>query len=143
MSAAVADISGKPRIIDGDTVHIGDTKIRLHGIDAPEIKQTCKLNGGNWFPGRDAKNAIASLLADKTLVCRGTGQRSYNRAVARCYLDGKDLQDIIVSMGWAFDMPRYSHGMYAASELDAKMAGLGIWQGKCDKPWDWRRLNRR
>jgi endonuclease YncB( thermonuclease family) len=73
MSTAVADITGKPRIIEGDTIQIGDTKIRLHGIDAPEMKQTCKLNGGNWFAGKDAKNAIASLLADKTLVCRGTG----------------------------------------------------------------------
>ena len=39
--AAMADITGKPRVVDGDTIHINQTKIRLHGIDAPEMKQTC------------------------------------------------------------------------------------------------------
>ena len=46
MSAAHADITGKPRIIDGDTLHINQTKIRLHGIDAPEMKQTCRTSKG-------------------------------------------------------------------------------------------------
>ena len=41
MSVVLADVTGKARIIDGDTIHIGDTKIRLHGIDAPEAKQEC------------------------------------------------------------------------------------------------------
>ena len=35
ISTAHADITGKPRVVDGDTIHIGKTKIRLHGIDAP------------------------------------------------------------------------------------------------------------
>ena len=39
MSAAMADITGNPRAIDGDTIHIGKTKIRLHGIDAPEMDE--------------------------------------------------------------------------------------------------------
>jgi hypothetical protein len=39
-SVVVADVTGKPRVVDGDTIHIGKTKIRLHGIDAPEMKQT-------------------------------------------------------------------------------------------------------
>ena len=41
ISVAMADITGKPRVVDGDTIHIGKTKIRLHGIDAPEMKQEC------------------------------------------------------------------------------------------------------
>ena len=36
------EIYGVPKIIDGDTVHINNKKIRLEGIDAPEIKQQCK-----------------------------------------------------------------------------------------------------
>ena len=46
MSTAMADITGKPRVVDGDTIHIGKTKIRLHGIDAPEMKQTCRTSKG-------------------------------------------------------------------------------------------------
>ena len=44
ISVAMADITGKPGVVDGDTIHIGKTKIRLHGIDAPEMKQTCRNN---------------------------------------------------------------------------------------------------
>lgn len=45
-------------------------------------------------------------------------------------------------MGWAFDVAKYSNGRYAEDEARARAAGLGIWQGACDKPWDWRRDNR-
>mgnify|MGYP001422257314 CR=1 FL=1 len=41
-------VSGKAKIIDGDTIHIGNNKIRLHGIDSPEIKQTCMINDDFW-----------------------------------------------------------------------------------------------
>jgi hypothetical protein len=44
---AHADITGKPRIVDGDMIRIGKTKIRLHGINAPEMKQTCRTSEGN------------------------------------------------------------------------------------------------
>ena len=47
--AHAADLTGKPRIVDGDTIWIGGTKIRLHGIDAPEAKQTCKKGDGNEY----------------------------------------------------------------------------------------------
>ena len=50
-SPAHADITGKPRIIDGDTLQISNTKIRLHGIDAPEMRQTCTTSKGASSPG--------------------------------------------------------------------------------------------
>ena len=46
-SVAHADITGKPRVIDGDTIEIAGERIRLHGIDAPESKQTCTDADGN------------------------------------------------------------------------------------------------
>ena len=36
------EVSGIPKIIDGDTIHINDYKFRLEGIDAPEMRQQCK-----------------------------------------------------------------------------------------------------
>ena len=49
------DLKGKPRIVDGDTIEIGGTKIRLHGIDAPESKQTCqKADGSDYRCGEMA-----------------------------------------------------------------------------------------
>ena len=41
-------IKGKAKIIDGDTIHIDKNKIRLHGIDAPEINQTCSIDNKIW-----------------------------------------------------------------------------------------------
>jgi len=49
ISVAMADVTGKPRVIDGDTIHMGKTKVRLHGIDAPETKQECyRVNGSPY-----------------------------------------------------------------------------------------------
>ena len=44
---AHADVTGKARVVDGDTLHINQTKIRLHGIDAPEMKQICHTSKGD------------------------------------------------------------------------------------------------
>jgi endonuclease YncB( thermonuclease family) len=54
MSVAMADVTGKPRIIDGDTLDVGGKPIRLHGIDAPEAKQTCTAGGKTWHCGEEA-----------------------------------------------------------------------------------------
>ncbi len=51
-------IEGKAKIIDGDTIHIGKYKIRLHGIDAPEIKQTCTINKIIWECGFESSQAL-------------------------------------------------------------------------------------
>ena len=70
MSAAMADITGKPRIVDGDTIHIGKIKIRLHGIDAPEMKQTCKTSKGKeQMCGVLAKQALERLVRGQDVTC--------------------------------------------------------------------------
>ena len=48
-AANSAELTGKPRIIDGDTIVIGDQRIRLHGIDTPEAKQTCQRQNGTEY----------------------------------------------------------------------------------------------
>lgn len=40
--AAKDDLTGPARIVDGDSIEVGGTKIRLYGIDAPELDQSCK-----------------------------------------------------------------------------------------------------
>jgi endonuclease YncB( thermonuclease family) len=52
LSAHAEEITGNPHIIDGDSIRIGDTEIRLHGIDAPEAKQLCKVKGKEWRCGK-------------------------------------------------------------------------------------------
>ena len=55
-------INGKPRIIDGDTIHIKSNKIRLHGIDAPETKQTCKIDNEEWYCGKQSTKELKKLI---------------------------------------------------------------------------------
>lgn len=71
--AAAETLSGKPRIVDGDTIEIGVTSVRLHGIDAPEVAQPC---------GRDAVAAIAALIADKDITCDGSKLDDFGRLIA-------------------------------------------------------------
>lgn len=59
--AQAADLSGVPRIVDGDTLAIGATKVRLEGIDAPETDQFClNANGHRWACGIDARDQLTA-----------------------------------------------------------------------------------
>ena len=62
-------INGKPRIIDGDTIHIKNNKIRLHGIDAPEIKQTCKIGNEEWYCGKQSTKELKKLINKQNVEC--------------------------------------------------------------------------
>ena len=86
MSVAMADITGKPRVVDGDTIHIGKTKIRLHGIDAPEMKQTCHTSKGKeQMCGVLAKQALEKLVRGQDVTCKGDTRDRYKRLIAVCY----------------------------------------------------------
>ncbi len=59
---SLADVAGVASVIDGDTLEIHGQRIRLHGIDAPESRQLCHLDGKPWQCGKDAANALAAAL---------------------------------------------------------------------------------
>ena len=56
---ALADVAGVASVIDGDTIEVHGQRIRLHGIDAPESRQLCRLDGQPWQCGKDAANILA------------------------------------------------------------------------------------
>jgi len=105
----MADITGKPRIVDGDTIHIGDTKIRLHGIDAPEMKQTCRTSKGEeQLCGVLAKQVLEKLIRDQDVTCKGDTRDRYRRLIAVCFVGNQDLNAEMVREGWALAYRRYS-----------------------------------
>jgi micrococcal nuclease len=101
-------ISGLARIVDGDTVVVNGTHIRLQGLDAEELSQT---------NGPKARAVMIDIVGDQVITCRPDGTRSYNRVVATCLLpDGTDISRELVRRGWALDCFGFSYGRYRADE---------------------------
>ncbi len=141
---AFADITGKPRVIDGDTLEIAGERIRLHGIDAAESGQTCVADGKRWRCGMEAASALAFKIARGWVTCQGEDRDKYGRVIAVCYaggVGGPELNAWLVSEGWALAYRRYSLD-YVEQERKAQIADLGMWRGEFMPPWKWRRGKR-
>ena len=133
----LADVTGPARVIDGDTLEIQGQRIRLHGIDAPEGRQLCRLDGKPWQCGKDAANALADKIAHRPVACEDLGRDRYKRIIGRCTVAGEDIGTWMVSQGLALAYRRYSLD-YVDDEADAQAARRGIWAGEFVKPWEWR-----
>jgi endonuclease YncB( thermonuclease family) len=135
---ALADITGHPRIVDGDTIWIGSTKIRFHGIDAPESKQTCTADGNEWPCGKEATTALIEATGDRPVNCLGDNFDRYKRLIAVCYIGNTNLNASMVRNGWAMAYRKYSTD-YVDEETIAKESKAGMWRGKFMPPWEWRK----
>jgi len=140
LATTAADLSGVPRVIDGDTLEIQDQRVRLHGIDTPEARQTCTRDGVEWLCGQEASKALREYLQDKPpIYCEQIDTDRYRRIVAKCFTQsGEDIGEWMVRNGWALAYRRYSTD-YIEAETNAKNAGRGIWAGEFAEPWNWRR----
>jgi endonuclease YncB( thermonuclease family) len=137
--ATAADITGVAKVREGDTVHIGNSRIRLGGIDAPSLDQLC-LNekAERWTCGISARDELIKHADGKTWIChpRQVADRR-GRVVARCEVDGEDIQKWLVRNGWALAYKQFSHD-YEADEAAAREDKAGMWRGAFVAPWDWR-----
>ena len=146
------EISGVPKIVDGDTVHINHKKIRLEGIDAPEIKQKCKkpylkissiLNftlNKEYNCGVLAKKELSKKIGNIEINCISLSKDRYKRYLGTCYKGTENLNKWMVNRGYAVAYKRYSK-KYLVDENYAKENNLGIWQGSFLRPEKWRKLN--
>ena len=133
------DISGAARIVDGDTLHLNGSKIRLHGIDAPETRQECQdKDGASYLCGEASTEVLKALVGSLPVRCEGSTRDRYGRLIGVCYANGVNLNAEMVRQGWALAYRRYSKD-YVSAEGEAQAAKRGRWAGDFDKPWDWRR----
>jgi endonuclease YncB( thermonuclease family) len=130
-------IAGRVRVIDGDTIVIAGTHIRLLGIDAPEADQTCTdTDNRTWRCGQAATRVLSARIAGRRLACATAGLDRYRRALATCALpDGSDVNAWMVEQGWALT---YFSDVYRPQEAEAQAAKRGIWAGTFIPPWVWR-----
>src|SRR6202051_4426197 len=141
--AQAADVTGVPKIRDGDQIQIGNSKIRLGGIDAPSVDQLCLNNTGErWTCGVAARDELTKHAGNKSWTCHTQRTDRRGRQVARCEVDGEDIQKWLVKNGWALSYVRFSHD-YDEDEKAAREAKAGRGQGGFIAPWDWRVRNKK
>ena len=129
-------------IIDADTIELDGLKIRLSGIDAPEMEQSCEdINFESYSCGVSSREALQTLIKGmpKQIVqCVYFGKDMYNRSIGECSIGKININMWLVENGWALAYRKYS-GKYVKNENIAKINRAGIWIGKFTEPWNWRR----
>ena len=132
--ARAETITGRAEVADGDTLTVAGIKVRLHGIDAPELDQTCqKADGLRWACGRWSRDALLKIAGQGKVTCEGSAQDRYGRLLATCTVKGADIGRALVRMGAAEAYRRYSTA-YVDDEKVAAIGGLGLWQGRHNSP---------
>lgn len=121
-------------IHDGDTITIlqgkQQIKVRLFGIDAPELKQPY---------GKKSKQFLASLIAGQVVEVEPKGKDRYKRTLGIIYYKWQDINVQMVLNGYAWAYEKYSR-IYVDQEKLAREKKLGLWQSSDPtRPWEWRK----
>jgi endonuclease YncB( thermonuclease family) len=131
-SAIVSEIVGVATISDGDTIRIGERRIRFDGVQTPRPRATC----GETNVHRAATDALRSVIRSNEVRCSISDLPSDGQDVARCRVGETDLGEYMISNGWARDVVAESNGAYADEEAAAREARRGVWGLTCaTDPW--------
>jgi len=125
-------------VTDGDTIRIGEERIRFSGIDAPELKQTCIYQEIEFNCGEFSKNLLIEKIADQEVSCIRESKDQYGRTLAECFVGKESLSSYLVREGYAFAYRKYSD-KFIADEEYAQSKGNGMWSMEFLFPWDYRR----
>lgn len=134
-------LEGQASVIDGDTLEIHGERVRLEGVDAPEARQVCQLEGKPWRCGQAAALALDAFIASRPLRCEWRARDRYGRVLGLCTVGGTDLGAWLVRSGWALAFRRFSTA-YVPLEDEARAASTGLWASTFDLPWEYRRKPR-
>lgn len=136
--AAADTLSGTASVVDGNHLKIDGVTIKLKGIDAPDLKQTCTTRKGKTkFCGQLAKQYLARMLENRKVKCEGDKRNSDGVLAATCIIGPFRVNEQMVMNGWALADP--DHGeIYKRAEIFAQIRKEGMWRGTFQKPWEWR-----
>ena len=133
-------VRGRARVVDGDTLEVAGQRVRLEGIDAPEMRQTCPRTGHanrTWPAGRVAARALERLVRGRAVACRQIGRDGYGRVLGRCHAGGTDLNAALIRRGLAWAFIKYSTA-FVTDERAARKARVGVWSSSCMPAWEYR-----
>lgn len=138
-TAASESVTGPVRVIEGDLLQVGNRVVRLYGIDAPEMKQTCEGETRVYPCGAIARTGLMDLTAGvRSVTCTPRGTTFEGVMIARCTdPQGFDLSQQMLYTGWALALPDAENFMHEIQKK-AQIAKRGLWKGKVERPWRWR-----
>lgn len=129
-----AKLAGFGEAVDGDSLLIGGERVRLKGVDAPEMAQQCRNRVGREYAcGVEAKRWLRARLQRGAVTCRIEGRDRYGRLLGVCGMGQEELNAAIVREGIAI-----AYGAYAAEERAAQRNLAGLWAGTFVTPAEWR-----
>ena len=128
----------KLTVTDGDTIRIGEERIRFSGIDAPELKQTCLYQEIEFNCGEYSKNLLIEKISNQEVNCIRESKDQYGRTLAECFVGTESLSSYLVREGYAFAYRKYSD-KFIADEEYAQSKGNGMWSMEFLFPWDFRK----
>ena len=139
--AASADLEGRVVAVhDGDSLTLlvekQKIRVRLDGIDAPEIGQRY---------GKSSRAALAKLCRGKDAKVVERGKDEEGRIVGSVHCNGVDASAEQVRHGMAWVHMRYLPFGAPLYELEtnARLRGVGLWQDSDPvPPWEWRKTRR-
>ncbi len=139
--ARAGEIVGSAHAIDGDSLMVGETEVRLFGIDAPELAQTCTTKKGQVKRcGELARLTLDTLVLRTQVKCESKGIEPDGTTLATCYAGPFDIAEQMLAEGWAFALPDEVPS-YVRAEHFAKARSEGMWRGSFIPPAQWRLEN--
>jgi endonuclease YncB( thermonuclease family) len=130
-------IEGPVQVIDGDTLRFADVRVRIYGIDAPDIRQTCVWKSKTVRCGVLSGDALKDLVFGASVKCVKRSVLADKTVIATCTADDRDIGRNLVHTGWSLADVRQSK-RYIPVEEKARKAKRGLWRGPFVKPWDWK-----
>lgn len=128
------NLTGRAHASDGDSLRLGEERVRILGIDAPELDQTCTTRSGDSWPcSRASKDFLEQILAAHPIECIWDARDKYGRVLATCTADDRDIGKMMINAGMAI-----SYSDYAVEEARARSDRVGLWAGEFITPRQWR-----
>lgn len=132
--------TGMAHVVDGDTIYVDQTRLRLLGTDSFESAQTCMRNDQQYACGTEATRALIGIIQNRPVRCEGSQRDRYKRPLVRCWVGDLDLGREMVRLGWAVS----EYGTeYRADQDHAQAVRAGAWAGTFTRPQEWRRVSPR
>lgn len=140
-AAAALIFFGQACVTDGDSLRVGRQRVRLFGIDAPELSQRCGSGSATVACGTMSAAWLTSRIDGQHVNCTSVDRDRYDRVVAVCRIGGVDINAAIVEAGWATAYREYSNA-YVPAEVRAKNRKKGIWAAGFTAPSVYRQERR-